>query len=152
MSIWTYIWKSTFHSANNVVDIREWIQKFRVWGDSEVRTSYQTPSYTNNIRQTGHIWCIDYYHILIRHPFLITTLTSYEQYCKPHGTPSGMKNLNKYSGTSVHELPCSRTIRFTNKFSEQTPPRMTNGVSDYEHASWQQRQAESIGAGVSVAG
>jgi hypothetical protein len=29
---------------------------------------------------------------------------------------------------------------------------MTNGVSDYEHASWQQRQAESIGAGVSVAG
>jgi hypothetical protein len=30
--------------------------------------------------------------------------------------------------------------------------RMTNGVSDYEHASWQQRQAKSIGAGVSVAG
>jgi hypothetical protein len=30
--------------------------------------------------------------------------------------------------------------------------RITNGVSDYEHASWQQRQAESIGAGVSVAG
>jgi hypothetical protein len=30
--------------------------------------------------------------------------------------------------------------------------RMTNGVSDYEHASWQQRQAESICAGVSVAG
>jgi hypothetical protein len=30
--------------------------------------------------------------------------------------------------------------------------RMTNGVSDYEHASWQQRLAESIGAGVSVAG
>jgi hypothetical protein len=30
--------------------------------------------------------------------------------------------------------------------------RMTNGVSDYKHASWQQRQAESIGAGVSVAG
>jgi hypothetical protein len=35
---------------------------------------------------------------------------------------------------------------------------MTNGVSDYEHASWQQRQAgkqqqaENIGAGVSVAG
>jgi hypothetical protein len=27
--------------------------------------------------------------------------------------------------------------------------RMTNGVSDYEHASWQQRQAESISAGVS---
>jgi hypothetical protein len=63
-----------------------------------------------------------------------------------------------YSGTSVHERPCSRTIRFTNKFSDQkrlgwqTVSRMTNGVSDYEHASWQQRQAESIGAGVSVAG
>jgi hypothetical protein len=56
------------------------------------------------------------------------------------------------SGTSVHERPCSRTVRFTNKFSEQKPSRMTNGVSDYEHASWQQRQAESIGAGVSVAG
>jgi hypothetical protein len=25
---------------------------------------------------------------------------------------------------------------------------MTNGFSDYEHASWQQRQAESIRAGV----
>jgi hypothetical protein len=47
--------------------------------------------------------------------------------------------------------------RFTNApaheqiFPAKTP-RMTNGVSDYEHASWQQRQAESIGAGVSVAG
>jgi hypothetical protein len=48
-----------------------------------------------------------------------------------------------YSGTSVHERPCSRTIRFTNKFSEQ------KNVSDYEHASWQQRQAEGISAGVS---
>jgi hypothetical protein len=27
--------------------------------------------------------------------------------------------------------------------------RMTNGFLDYEHASWQQRQAESISAGVS---
>jgi hypothetical protein len=26
---------------------------------------------------------------------------------------------------------------------------MTNGFSDYKHASWQQRQAESISAGVS---
>jgi hypothetical protein len=26
---------------------------------------------------------------------------------------------------------------------------MTNGLSDYEHASWQQRQADSISAGVS---
>jgi hypothetical protein len=25
----------------------------------------------------------------------------------------------EYSGTSVHERPCSRTIRFMNKFSEQ---------------------------------
>jgi hypothetical protein len=30
--------------------------------------------------------------------------------------------------------------------------RMTNGFSDYEHASWQQRQAESISAQESVAG
>jgi hypothetical protein len=36
-----------------------------------------------------------------------------------------------YSGTSVHERPCSRT-NFPSKKS-----RMTNGVSDYEHASWQ---------------
>jgi hypothetical protein len=28
-------------------------------------------------------------------------------------------DIGKYSGTSVHERPCSRTIRFTNKFSEQ---------------------------------
>jgi hypothetical protein len=54
-----------------------------------------------------------------------------------------------YSGASVHECPCSRTIRFTNKFSEQKMSRMTNGFSDYKHASWQQRQAESISAGVS---
>jgi hypothetical protein len=54
-----------------------------------------------------------------------------------------------YSGASVHERPCSRTIRFTNKFSEQKTSRMTNGFSDYEHANWQQRQAESISAGVS---
>jgi hypothetical protein len=26
----------------------------------------------------------------------IATLTSYEQYCKPHGIPFGMKNLNMY--------------------------------------------------------
>jgi hypothetical protein len=47
--------------------------------------------------------------------------------------------------------------RFTNApVHEQTfrpkTSRMTNGVSDYEHASWQQQQAENIGAGVSVAG
>jgi hypothetical protein len=56
---------------------------------------------------------------------------------------------DKYSGASVHERPCPWTIRFTNKFSEQKTSRMTNGFSDYEHASWQQRQAESISAGVS---
>jgi hypothetical protein len=50
-----------------------------------------------------------------------------------------------YSRASVHERPCSRTIRLTNKFSEQKPSRMTNGVSDYEHASWQQRQATHLG-------
>jgi hypothetical protein len=33
-----------------------------------------------------------------------------------------------YSGASVHERPCSRTIRFTNKFSEQKTSRMTNGL------------------------
>jgi hypothetical protein len=49
----------------------------------------------------------------------------------------------EYSGTSVHERPCSRTIRFTNKFSDQKTSRMTNGVSDYEHASYQQRLATS---------
>jgi hypothetical protein len=62
----------------------------------------------------------------------------------------------KYSGTSVHECPCSRTIRFTNnlvheQFGSRTIFPGKNGVSDYEHASWQQREAE-IGAGVSVAG
>jgi hypothetical protein len=51
----------------------------------------------------------------------------------------------------------SRTPLFTNNsFHEQIFPSKNasddNGVSDYEHASWQQRQAESIGAGVSVAG
>jgi hypothetical protein len=51
----------------------------------------------------------------------------------------------------------SRTPLFTNNsvheqiFRAKTS-RMTNGVSDYEHASWQQRQAESIVAGVLVAG
>jgi hypothetical protein len=59
------------------------------------------------------------------------------------------KLILRYSGASVHERPCSRTIRFTNKFSEQKTSRITNGFSDYEHASWQKRQAESISAGVS---
>jgi hypothetical protein len=51
----------------------------------------------------------------------------------------------------------SRTPLFTNNSVHEQifrakKSRMTNGVSDYKHASWQQRQAESIGAGVSVAG
>jgi hypothetical protein len=53
----------------------------------------------------------------------------------------------RFTNAPVHEQFGSRTNFPTNKTS-----RMTNGVSDYEHASWQQRQAESIGAGVSVAG
>jgi hypothetical protein len=51
----------------------------------------------------------------------------------------------RFTNAPVNEQFGSRT-NFTRKTS-----RMTNGVSDYEHASWQQRQAESIGAGVSVA-
>jgi hypothetical protein len=54
--------------------------------------------------------------------------------------------------STIFHIQCglgSRTIRFTNKFSEQKMSRMTNGFSDYEHASWQQWQAESISAGVS---
>ena len=43
----------------------------------------------------------------------------------------------KYSQTSVHERLGSRTIRFTNKFSEHKASRMTYCVSSYEHASRQ---------------
>jgi hypothetical protein len=52
----------------------------------------------------------------------------------------------RFTNAPVHEQFGSRT-NFPIKKS-----RITNGVSDYEHASWQQRQAESIGAGMSVAG
>jgi hypothetical protein len=52
----------------------------------------------------------------------------------------------RFTNAPVHEQFGSRK-NFPGKTS-----RMTNGVSDYEHASWQQRQAESIGAGVLVAG
>ena len=38
---------------------------------------------------------------------------------------------------SVHERLGSRTVRFTNKFSEQKSSRMTYCVSSYEHASRQ---------------
>ena len=42
-----------------------------------------------------------------------------------------------YSQTSVHERLGSRTIRFTNKFSQHKASRMTYCVSSYEHASRQ---------------
>jgi hypothetical protein len=44
-----------------------------------------------------------------------------------------------FTNAPVHEQFGSWTIRFTIKFSEQKTPRMANGVSDYEHAIWQQR-------------
>jgi hypothetical protein len=51
----------------------------------------------------------------------------------------------------------SRTPLFANNLVHEQifrakTSRMTNGVSDYEHVSWKQRHAETIGAGVSVAG
>jgi hypothetical protein len=52
-------------------------------------------------------------------------------------------SLTLYSGTSVYERLSSRKNRFTNKFSEQKPSRMTNGVSSNEHASQQQRLSTS---------
>jgi hypothetical protein len=63
-------------------------------------------------------------------------------------TPTRTYNIHTYIHTHIYTVE----PRFTNKFSEQKPSRMTNGVSDYEHESWQERQAESIAAGVSVAG
>jgi hypothetical protein len=59
----------------------------------------------------------------------------------------------QFTNAPVHEQFGSRT-NFPSKkrLGWRTVSRMTNGVSDYEHASWQQRQAERIGAGVSVAG
>jgi hypothetical protein len=49
----------------------------------------------------------------------------------------------QFTNAPVHEQFGSRT-----NFPSQKKSRMTNGFSDYEHASWQQRQAESISAGV----
>jgi hypothetical protein len=48
-----------------------------------------------------------------------------------------------YSGASVYECP------FTNKFSEQKTPRVTNGVLDYEHnlataASWEYQRGSQL--------
>jgi hypothetical protein len=47
--------------------------------------------------------------------------------------------LEKHSMCIIQCGLGSRTSLFTNKFSEQKTSRMTNGFSDYEHASWQQR-------------
>jgi hypothetical protein len=58
-------------------------------------------------------------------------------------TASNMEGSCRYSGTSVHERLSLRTNRFTNKFSEQKPSRVTNGISSNEHASRQQRLATS---------
>ena len=48
-----------------------------------------------------------------------------------------------YSQTSVHERLGSRTVRFTNRFSEHKASRMMYRVSSYEHASRQHRGAIS---------
>jgi hypothetical protein len=66
----------------------------------------------------------------------------------------GEKGLNEEDWTDKNNWKkiIDSWPRFTNKFSEQKTSRMTNGFSVYKHASWQQRQAESISAGVSVAG
>jgi hypothetical protein len=53
----------------------------------------------------------------------------------------------RFTNAPVHEQFGSRT-----NFPSKKTSRMTNGFSDYEHASWKQRQAESISAVVSVAG
>jgi len=46
-------------------------------------------------------------------------------------------HTSDYSQTSVQERLGSRTIRFTNKFSEHKASRMTYCVSSYEHANRQ---------------
>jgi hypothetical protein len=55
-----------------------------------------------------------------------------------------------YSVTYLRQ-PSTVEPQFTNASVHEQIFRAKN-VSDDEHASWQQRQAESIGAGVSVAG
>jgi hypothetical protein len=50
----------------------------------------------------------------------------------------------RFTNAPVHKQFGSRT-----NFPSKKMSRMTNGFSDYEHASWQQRQAGSISAGVS---
>jgi hypothetical protein len=51
---------------------------------------------------------------------------------------------SRFTNAPVHEQFGSRT-----NFPSKKTYRMTNGFSDCEHANWQQRQAESISAGVS---
>jgi hypothetical protein len=55
-------------------------------------------------------------------------------------------DIQIYSETSVHERPCSRTNFPSNKRLGLRTRKLATA------ASWQQRQTESIGAGVSVAG
>ena len=62
-------------------------------------------------------------------------ILSYE-HCSP-GVTQSLTPSALYSQTSVHERLGSRTIRFTNKFSERKASRMTYCVSSYEHASRQ---------------
>jgi hypothetical protein len=54
---------------------------------------------------------------------------------RTEGQPPAMEGSCQYSQTSVHERLRSRTIQFTNKFSEHEVARMTYCVSGYEHAS-----------------
>jgi hypothetical protein len=56
----------------------------------------------------------------------------------------------RFTNAPVHEQFGSRTPLFTNNSVHEqifrvNTSRMTNGVSDYEHASWQQRQAGKSG-------
>jgi hypothetical protein len=74
---------------------------------------------------------------------------------------SGLKRKNSHTISDCNHCTDrmqwnlgSRTPLFTNisvheQIFRAKKSRMTNGFSDYEHASWQQRQAESISAGVS---
>jgi hypothetical protein len=81
----------------------------------------------------------------------VTWSKAYHSYVKPWIIPNTIYKCNtvghRFTNIPVHEQFGSRT-----HFSEQKASRMTKGFSDYEHASWQQRQADSISAGVSVAG
>jgi hypothetical protein len=62
--------------------------------------------------------------------------------------PCRVSNRGRFS---LYLLAIQFNLGSRTNFPSKTS-RMTNGVSDYEHTGWQQWQAESIGAGVSVAG